>query len=133
MSGSSRSGFTWKEVAMFCGGRKSPTQRSYGVNSNARRKHRSQRPDRHKQCAAHFRPGAASRAWRFSLSLVDTLQLLIEVGADWLCRPGRVALARAARALNLPIVVATTAHDSMWGPTIPELVEALPGIEIIDR
>jgi hypothetical protein len=21
----------------------------------------------------------------------------------------------------------------MWGPTIPELVEALPGIEIIDR
>ena len=44
-----------------------------------------------------------------------------------------VALARAAKALKLPIVVATTARDSMWGPTIPELVEALPGIEIIDR
>ncbi|WP_186034795.1 isochorismatase family protein [Burkholderia gladioli] len=44
-----------------------------------------------------------------------------------------VALARAARALELPIVVTTTARDSMWGPTLPELVEALPGIEIIDR
>jgi hypothetical protein len=30
-------------------------------------------------------------------------------------------------------VVTTTARDSMWGPTIPELVEALPGLEIIDR
>jgi nicotinamidase-related amidase len=44
-----------------------------------------------------------------------------------------VALARAAKALKLPIVAATTARDSMWGPTFPELVEALPGIEIIDR
>jgi nicotinamidase-related amidase len=44
-----------------------------------------------------------------------------------------VALAKAAKALKLPIVVTTTARDSMWGPTIPELVEALPGIEIIDR
>ncbi|MDC0678829.1 isochorismatase family protein [Sorangium sp. wiwo2] len=44
-----------------------------------------------------------------------------------------VALAKAARSLELPIVVTTTARDSMWGPTFPELVEALPGIEIIDR
>jgi nicotinamidase-related amidase len=44
-----------------------------------------------------------------------------------------VALAKAATALKLPIVVATTARDSLWGPTFPELVEALPGIEIIDR
>ncbi len=44
-----------------------------------------------------------------------------------------VALAKAAQALKLPIVVTTTARDSMWGPTFPELVEALPGIEIIDR
>ncbi|WP_267221407.1 isochorismatase family protein [Dyella silvae] len=44
-----------------------------------------------------------------------------------------VALAKAARILNLPIVVTTTARDSMWGPTFPELVEALPGIQIIDR
>src|ERR1700740_934641 len=44
-----------------------------------------------------------------------------------------VALAKAPKALKLPIVVATTARDSMWGPTFPELVEALPGIEIIDR
>jgi len=44
-----------------------------------------------------------------------------------------VALAKAAKALKLPIVVTTTARDSMWGPTFPELVDALPGIEIIDR
>jgi len=44
-----------------------------------------------------------------------------------------VSLARAARALNLPIIVTTTARDSMWGPTFPELVEALPGVKIIDR
>ena len=44
-----------------------------------------------------------------------------------------VALAKAANALKLPIVATTTARDSMWGPTFPELVEALPGIEIIDR
>ncbi|RUL72175.1 isochorismatase family protein [Dyella choica] len=44
-----------------------------------------------------------------------------------------VALAKAAKALMLPIVVTTTARDSMWGPTFPELVEALPGVAIIDR
>jgi nicotinamidase-related amidase len=44
-----------------------------------------------------------------------------------------VALAKAAKALQLPIVVTTTARDSMWGPTFPELVEALPGVPIIDR
>src|SRR5579872_461620 len=44
-----------------------------------------------------------------------------------------VALAKAAQALKLPIVATTTARDSMWGPTFPELVEALSGIEIIDR
>src|ERR1700737_5195032 len=44
-----------------------------------------------------------------------------------------VALAKAAQVLKLPIVVTTTAGDSMGGPTIPELVEALPGIQIIDR
>ena len=35
--------------------------------------------------------------------------------------------------LKLPIVVTTTARDSMWGPTFPELVEALPGVQIVDR
>jgi len=44
-----------------------------------------------------------------------------------------IALAKAAKALKLPIVITTTARDSMWGPTFPELVEALPGIDIIDR
>ena len=44
-----------------------------------------------------------------------------------------VALAKAAKALGLPIIVTSTARDGMWGPTIPELVEALPGVEVIDR
>src|ERR1700686_2653850 len=45
-----------------------------------------------------------------------------------------VALAKAARVLKLPLVVTTTAARSMWGPTIPELAEALPpGLEIIYR
>ena len=44
-----------------------------------------------------------------------------------------VGLAKAAKALKLPIVVTTTARESMWGPTVPELVEALPGVQIIDR
>ena len=44
-----------------------------------------------------------------------------------------VALAQAAKALKLPIIVTTTSRDSMWGPTFPELVDALPGVEIIDR
>lgn len=44
-----------------------------------------------------------------------------------------IALAKAATALGLPIVVTTTARDSLWGPTFPVLVAALPGNEIIDR
>ncbi|MFJ2865991.1 isochorismatase family protein [Kitasatospora sp. NPDC087314] len=45
-----------------------------------------------------------------------------------------VALARAATVLGIPLVVTTTAADSMWGPTTPELVQALPaGQRIIDR
>jgi nicotinamidase-related amidase len=44
-----------------------------------------------------------------------------------------IGLAKAAKALKLPIVATTTARDSMWGPTIPELVEALSGVKIMDR
>jgi len=44
-----------------------------------------------------------------------------------------VGLARAAQVLELPIVAVTTARDSMWGPTIPELKEALGDVDILDR
>ena len=44
-----------------------------------------------------------------------------------------VSLAKAMHALKVPIVVTTTARDSMWGPTFPELVAALPESNIIDR
>ena len=43
-----------------------------------------------------------------------------------------VALAKAAMELRLPIIVFTTARDSMSGSTLPELVEALLGIPIMD-
>jgi hypothetical protein len=36
-----------------------------------------------------------------------------------------VALAKAAKLLKVPTIVTTTARDSLWGPTFPELVEAL--------
>jgi nicotinamidase-related amidase len=44
-----------------------------------------------------------------------------------------VSLAKAAKALKLPIVATTTSRDRLWGPTFPELVEALSGVQIIDR
>lgn len=44
-----------------------------------------------------------------------------------------VAFAKAAQVLKLPIIATTTARDSLWGPTFPELVEALGKVQIIDR
>lgn len=44
-----------------------------------------------------------------------------------------VGLAKAAQALELPIVTVTTARDSMWGPTIPELRAVLDDHPILDR
>src|ERR1041385_3071492 len=43
-----------------------------------------------------------------------------------------VALAKAVKVLGVPLIVTATSPE-MWGPTIPELVEALPGISIINR
>ena len=42
-------------------------------------------------------------------------------------------LAKAARALELPIVMTTTSSETLWGPAIPELQAALPGKSFIDR
>src|SRR2546425_524955 len=43
-----------------------------------------------------------------------------------------VAFARAAGVLRVPVVLTSTA-PMMWGPTLPELTEALPGVENIER
>src|SRR2546425_4127667 len=43
-----------------------------------------------------------------------------------------VAFARAARVLGVPVVLTSTA-PMMWGPTLPELTEALPGVDNIER
>ena len=44
-----------------------------------------------------------------------------------------IALAKAAKALGIPVITTTTSADAMWGPAFPELVEALPGQTWIDR
>lgn len=44
-----------------------------------------------------------------------------------------VSLAKAMRVLKVPTIITTTVRDSMWGPTFPELAEALSDISIIDR
>jgi nicotinamidase-related amidase len=45
-----------------------------------------------------------------------------------------VALAKAAQILGLPVIIATTAKNEFWGPTAPELLEALKaGYASIDR
>jgi nicotinamidase-related amidase len=43
-----------------------------------------------------------------------------------------VAFARVARIFRVPVVLTSTA-PMMWGPTLPELTQALPGVESIER
>src|SRR5260370_2193356 len=44
-----------------------------------------------------------------------------------------VALAKAARVLGVSTIVTASAHDSMWGPNIPELLTARPDLEVLAR
>ncbi|WP_412024317.1 isochorismatase family protein [Burkholderia cepacia] len=44
-----------------------------------------------------------------------------------------VALAKVAKTLGIPVIVTATMPDGMWGPTIPELKAALPGVPVISR
>jgi len=84
----------------------------------------------------HTRPYEPLTSQSAALVLVDHQVSLMTGVRDYSTgelKHNVVALAKAAKALKLPIIVTTTARDSMWGPTFPELVEALPGIEIIDR
>src|SRR5947199_6973797 len=53
---------------------------------------------------------------------IDVLQLKHNV----------IGLTRAMLALKVPIIVTTTT-EKMWGPLIPELAEALPGVQRIER
>src|ERR1700749_1835913 len=43
-----------------------------------------------------------------------------------------VALAKAAKVLNVPVIMTATSPD-IWGPIIPELTETLPETSIINR
>jgi nicotinamidase-related amidase len=53
---------------------------------------------------------------------IDTLQLKHNI----------VGLTKAALALKIPVIVTTTT-EKMWGPLIPELQDALPGVQRIER
>ena len=44
-----------------------------------------------------------------------------------------VALAKAAQVMGIPVVVTSTGANGPFGPIIPELKAALPGVKIIDR
>src|SRR5258708_29028385 len=44
-----------------------------------------------------------------------------------------VALAKAAKVLGVQTVVTATAPESMWGPTIPELLTARPDLNVLAR
>ena len=44
-----------------------------------------------------------------------------------------IGMAKAAKALSLPIVTTTTSAETLWGPAFPELSDALPGQPFIDR
>lgn len=44
-----------------------------------------------------------------------------------------VALAKAARILGVPVILTATMTDGMWGPVIPELLAAVPGVQPIVR
>ncbi len=44
-----------------------------------------------------------------------------------------VALAKAAKALDVPVIVTSTLRDGIWGHTIPELAEVVAEDAIIDR
>ena len=44
-----------------------------------------------------------------------------------------VGLAKAASALDIPIVTTTTSAETLWGPAFPELQAALPDHTFIDR
>ena len=44
-----------------------------------------------------------------------------------------VAFAKAAKVLGVPTIVTATAPESMWGPTIPELLSARPDLDVLAR
>src|SRR5437763_1497747 len=70
-----------------------------------------------------------------ALVLVDHQVGLMTGVRDYSRRAGaqRGGAGQSGQGPAIAIIVTTTARDSMWGPTFPELVEALPGVPIIDR
>lgn len=56
---------------------------------------------------------------------VGTMQLIKNLPLDQV-RTNTIALAKAARILNLPVVLTSSQEDRVQGPLIPELAEILP-------
>jgi nicotinamidase-related amidase len=61
---------------------------------------------------------------------VGTMQLIKNIPME-VARRNTIALAKAARILNLPVILTSSQEDRLQGPLIPELREILP--EAFDR
>lgn len=44
-----------------------------------------------------------------------------------------VGIAKAATIMGVPVIVTAVGSDGLWGPTIPELLAALPNVNVIKR
>ncbi|MFN3162697.1 MAG: isochorismatase family protein [Pseudohongiellaceae bacterium] len=85
---------------------------------------------------AHFHNPEPLNADNAALVLVDHQVGLMTGVRDYSIaelKHNIVGLAKAARALSLPIVTTTTSSETLWGPAFPELQAALPDQAFIDR
>jgi nicotinamidase-related amidase len=89
----------------------------------------------HKSRSARSRPRARLTPDSAALLLIDHQSGLVSgvrnPEPDEV-RHNVVAYARVARIFRIPVVLTSTA-PMMWGPPLPELTQALPGVENIER
>jgi len=89
----------------------------------------------HRSRSARSRPRARLTPENAALLLIDHQSGLVSGVRDLEPDESRhnvVAFARVARIFRIPVVLTSTA-PMMWGPTLPELTQALPGVENIER
>jgi nicotinamidase-related amidase len=78
-----------------------------------------------------FAPDSNQHPIRFGVALPPAATSL-DIDVPEL-RHNVVALAKAAKALDVPVIVTSTLRDGMWGDTIPELTEVVGEDAITDR
>lgn len=93
--------------------------------------------------AAETHKATVPSAYTEMLSRNDTVLLLVDHQVGLLSgvrdipvgdlKHNVVALAKAAKSLGIPVIMTATMPDGMWGHTMPELREALPGVPVLSR